>query len=254
MTSSQTIVLVTGSNGGIGFDTVAALAAASSEYHVLLCSRSQRKGQEALGKLQARKDLKGTLSLLELDVTSKASIAAALEQVSKAYGKLDVLINNAGIISTAANLSDQLEETFKTNTIAPALVTEAFLPLLKKATLPGGARIVHVSSGLGSIANRGNPSHASYKLDAVAYRMSKSALNMLAVSQYATLKDAGIKVWAMCPGYVVTNLSGETGRKTRMDAGALSSETSAQTLLQIVEGARDKDVGGFVHKDGTYPW
>lgn len=162
-----------------------------------------------------------------------------------------MLINNAGIVSMAKALIDQLRQTFETNAFAPAVVTEAFLPLLEKGN---DVRLIYVSSGLGSINMRADESLPYYKLEATIYRMSKAALNMLAVCHQAGLKDKGIKVFAFDPGFVVTNLTGEADRENRVKRGAGDPAESGRALLNIVEGGRDKDVGKFLHKDGLFPW
>lgn len=239
-----------GANGGIGFETAKAVAASSPTYHVIIGSRSVEKGQKALSDLQSQ-NMKGSLSLLQLDVTDPKSISDAAAKVQKDFGRLDVLINNAGIISVAKPLIDQLRETFETNTFAPAVVTEAFLPLLEKGK---DVCLIYVSSDLGSINIRADESWPYYKLEATTYRMAKAALNMLAVCHQAEFRDKGFKVFAFNPGFVVTNLTGEADRENRVNMGAGDPADSARGLLDIVSGARDDDVGKFLHKDGLHPW
>ena len=107
-----------------------------------------------------------------------------------------MLINNAGIISRSASLIEQMRETFETNTFGPAVVTEAFLPLLEKSK---DGRLIYVSSDLGSITRRADPGDKYYKIPATTYRMSKAALDMLMVCHHAELRQKGIKVWAFNP-------------------------------------------------------
>ena len=213
-------------------------------------SRSVEKGEKALTELQ-KCDLKGSLSLVQLDVTDKDSIEIAVKTIEESFGRIDTLINNAGISISGPSLIEQLRQTFETNTFGPAVVTEAFIPLLKKSTQ---GRLIYVSSGLGSIELRTDKSHKYYRLPAMAYRMSKAALNMLTVCHEMEFGEAGIKVFSFNPGYVVTNLTGEHDRENRIKQGAGSAEVSAQTLLSIVDGRRDADVGKFVYKDGVHPW
>jgi NAD(P)-dependent dehydrogenase (short-subunit alcohol dehydrogenase family) len=189
--------------------------------------------------------------LLQLDVTDQKSISDAVAKVQRDFGRLDVLINNAGIVRMAKPLINQLRETFETNTFGPAVVTEAFLPLLEKGN---DVRIIYVSSDLGSINMRTDELAPYYKLDATVYRMTKAALNMLAVCHQAELKDKGIKVFAFNPGFVVTNLTGEGDRENRVKRGAGDPADSGRALLDIVNGGRDEDVGKFLHKDGLHPW
>jgi NAD(P)-dependent dehydrogenase (short-subunit alcohol dehydrogenase family) len=228
------------------------IAASSPSYHVIVGSRSVEKGEKALSELKAQNP-KGTLSLVQLDVTDQTSIANAVATVEKEFGRLDVLINNAGIVTQKKTLIDQLRDAFETNTLGPAVVTDSFKPLLLKSK---NARLIYVSSGLGSIAKRSNPNDPFAALKEYPYHMSKAALNMLMACDYAVLGPQGVKAWTYCPGYVVTNLTGtgEKGRQERIANGAGSPRDSANGLLAIIEGKRDADVGKFVHQDGLYEW
>ena len=132
------------------------------------------------------------------------------------------------------------------------LLTEALTPLLKASP---ASKLVNVTSDLGSIALNCDPKAPSYPAEFDAYRMSKAALNMLTTCQHKELKDFGCKVWCYCPGFVITNLTGEEDLQWRKDLGAGSSETSAQGILEIVEGKRDSEVGGYITRYGkSYPW
>lgn len=251
MGEEKTIVLITGANSGIGFDSSAAITASSPKYHVIMGSRSTEKGEKALAEVRARKEIQGSLSLIKLDVTNEESIAAAVKEIESSLGRLDILVNNAGIVSFAPTLVAQLRDSVETNTLGAAAVTEAFMPLLQRSAAP---RLIYVSSGLGSIALRLDDSFPYSKLPATAYRVSKAALNMLAACHTVEFREWGCKVWAFDPGYVVTNLTGEADRERRKALGAESSEVSARELLRIVTGERDGEVGRHVHKDGVYPW
>jgi len=154
--------------------------------------------------------------------------------------------------SAAPATRENLRAVFETNVNGPTLVTQALLPLLKASKSP---KIINVSSGLGSIGMRSDPENFMYSVDFEVYRMSKAALNMLTACHAANFKDFGTKVWSYCPGFVVTNLTGEEDRQNRVDMGAESSETSAQGILEIVRGDRDKEAGTFVTRRGqAYPW
>jgi NAD(P)-dependent dehydrogenase (short-subunit alcohol dehydrogenase family) len=132
-------------------------------------------------------------------------------------------------------------------------VTEKFLPLLEKSK---GARLVYVSSGLGSINMRLDPKDPYKMLQALAYRMSKAAINMLVACDVMNYGPKGMKVWAFDPGYVVTNLSGtgEKGKRERVKNGAGDPKVSAKALAAVLAGKRDEDVGKFIHENGVYPW
>ena len=264
---SKTIVLITGANIGVGKATAAVLASSSPNYHVILTSRSEEKGTAALHELQASGTLQGTLSWQQLDVTSDASIAAAAAAVEKDYGRVDVLINNAahgGMETMQAPMRQHFTEVIDTNTVGPVLVTEAFKHLLLKSE-GGKGRVIFVSSGLGSVGRKLNPASPDSVLrlfsegtppllgDVLAYRVSKAGLHMVAAHYHVELKDAGVKVHVLCPGFVATNLR----RDKEPLPTALPPETSGRTIKGIIEGERDADLGKFVHcneGEGTYPW
>ncbi|KAL1598887.1 hypothetical protein SLS60_008030 [Paraconiothyrium brasiliense] len=212
--------------------------------------RSLEKGQKALEEVNARKP-HGTLSLLALDVSNDDSIHAAAKKLEADYGHLDVLINNAGNqVQPRFPTREQLRESFETNVYGPVILMQTLLPLI---TVSQGKKIINVSSELGSITGGSNPSHHAYRNPFTAYRMSKAALNMLSATTYAHLKDQGVKVWSFCPGFVITNLADQRDRRAAM--GAESSETSAQAILDIVEGKRDAEAGKFIGRYGRQiPW
>ncbi|KAF2276869.1 NAD(P)-binding protein [Westerdykella ornata] len=261
MSSNKRIILITGANNGIGFETAAALATASSKNHVLVAARSRSKGEQAIKNIQARNPV-GTLSLVELDVTSDASIAAAAKQIETEFGRLDVLVNNAGIctLHTVADTTREiLHSTFDANVYGPMLLTNAVAPLLKKSKDP---RIINVSSTMGSITLRSDHTDPlSANNLAEAYRMSKAALNMLTATLNFEFKDwpTPCKVWSFCPGFVVTDLGarddGTGSREWKKNNGAENPETSAEGIRQIVDGERDGEVGKFVQRFGKQgPW
>lgn len=212
--------------------------------------RSLEKGQKALDELQARKPV-GTLSLIALDVTSDDSIHAAAKKLEAEFGRLDVLVNNAGNqIQPRYPTREQLREAFETNVYGPVILTQTLIPLI---TASNSKKIINVSSELGSITAGSNPDYYTYQNPFTAYRMSKAALNMFSATTYAHLKDQGVKVWSFCPGFVVTDLAGQ--REGRAAMGAQSSETSAQAILDIVEGKRDTEAGTFIGRyDAQIPW
>jgi NAD(P)-dependent dehydrogenase (short-subunit alcohol dehydrogenase family) len=237
------IALVTGATRGIGLETVRQLA--SSGVHTLLAGRDRAKAVDAVLKMQAE----GLpVEAIALDVTDDASIAAAVDEIARRHGHLDILVNNAGIArdDRQRKPSEQTlavwRETFDTNLFGVIAVTQAFLPLLRKAP---AARIVNVSSVLGSIALQANPASPYYDYKVPAYNVSKSAVNAWTVQLAYELRDTPIKVNAVHPGYV----------KTEMNAG--------EGELDIADGARtsvamalrgDGANGRFVHFEETLPW
>ncbi|KAK6598156.1 short chain dehydrogenase [Botrytis cinerea] len=234
---SKRIILVTGANAGIGFDTTYALSNASPNNHIILAARSAEKGSKALAEIEARKPA-GTISLIELDITKDESIAAAVAKITTDFDDID---RRAAYITT-----------LNTNSISPLLLTEAMVPLLQKSKDP---RIINVSSCLGSIFERLNPDFQYYGATQEVYRMSKAALNMATACMSVNYKSWGAKVWAFCPGYVVTNLAGEKQRQNMIDQGAESSETSAAGIVEIVEGRRDGQPDIFLARyNETWNW
>lgn len=223
----------------------------SDSYHVIIAGRNLDKVNAALAEIKGTSGVKGTLSALQIDVTDKASITAAAQQVEKDFGRVDALLNNAGVSSTKDTVAEQLEDVLHTNVIGPARVSETFLPLLLKSKTPYS---IYTSSGLGSIGLAADTTNPWHGVDAVAYRMSKSALNMLAVQEAKLLGKQGVKVVVMCPGLVESNLRGTSEEARSAGGQAEPPEVSAKILLSIIEGNRDGDVGKFVWKDGVYPW
>lgn len=232
----------------MGFDTVAALTAASPHYHVIIGSRNLAKGTAALEKIKARNN-SGSASIVQLDVTDDVSISAAAASIERDHGHLDILINNAGICpepkDNAWPSREEMREIFETNVYGPTMVTKIMLPLLFKSKDP---RIVNVTSSLGSTATRLDPSDLVASANYPAYRMSKAGLNMLTAYTYTLEEAKGVKVWSFCPGWVITDLGGDREMKERV--GADSSETSARGILEIVQGKRDGEAGSFVERDG----
>lgn len=245
-----------GANGGIGFDTAALLTSSSPNNHVIVGARNTTKGEAALKQIQDMNP-KGTTSLVQLDADDDASIAAAVQHIEQEFGRLDVLINNAGICIETYDRQwpsrDQLRAEFETNVFGPTILTAALLPLLRQSEAP---RIINVSSGLGSITRCVTTPDKSYGVivRVPGYRMTKSALNMLTAYQHQQLKDEGFKIWTYCPGFVITDIGNDREERKKMD-GCESSETSAQGILEILEGQRDSEIGQFVTKYGKqYQW
>ncbi|KAH8723908.1 major facilitator superfamily domain-containing protein [Phaeosphaeriaceae sp. PMI808] len=210
-----TITLITGANGGIGFELATQLLA-NDKNIVLLGSRSLEKGHAALKKLQDL-NLPGTVELVNIDVDSESSVSRAAKQVEE---NIDALVNNAAIFltDTESPLAPRLTTTFLTNVVGPAIVTASFAPLLSRSKQT--PRLVNVSSGGGSITARVDPSHFTYDFPDVPYRTSKAALNMLTACHAYEYGRLGWKVFAFCPGYTASNLSS----LTKAELGAQPSE------------------------------
>lgn len=238
------IALITGANKGIGLETARQLA--TQGVHVIIGARDAAKGSAAASQLSAE-GLSAEFQLL--DVTSESSIAAAAEAIGQRHGKLDILVNNAGVLldDYGKLVSEQplslYRETFETNVFGLIATTIAFLPLLKKSD---AARIVNLSSTLGSIGNHSNPASHVYDTKLPAYCVSKSAVNAFTVQLAYELKDTPHKVNAAHPGWVKTDMGGEGAQMEIVDG--------AKTSVRLALLGPDGPNGGYFHMNETLPW
>ena len=214
-----------------------------------MTGRSLEKVESAMSEIKAS-SIKGKLSALQLDVTDECSIDLAAKYVQEQCGQLDVLVNNAAVGGTVdPNIKTRMQLCMETNVVGAAVVANAFRPLLLKAQ---NSYSTFVSSGAGSLT-RATAGPASMPNED-AYRASKAAPNMIAVVEARDFGPKGLKVFAMSPGFVVSNLRGTT-EDLRTGWGKTGDPiVSGQTILSIMEGERDADVGKLMHKDGVYPW
>ena len=188
------IALVTGANKGLGFEVAHQLAASGCT--VLLGARNQVLGEEAADKLK-RDDVR----YLAIDLEDAATIAIATQAIDADFGHLDVLVNNAGIVAQGDGLPsssslDAIERAFRVNFLGSVAVTQALLPLLRKAPF---ASIVNVSSGLGSLTKSGDSAWTHVAAKYLGYAASKAALNMLTVQLAYELRGTSIKVNSVDP-------------------------------------------------------
>jgi len=244
MNNSQKIALVTGATRGIGLETVRQLAGAG--VHTLLAGRNGERAQAAASKLKAE----GLpVEAITLDVTDGKSIASAVAEVRERYGRLNILVNNAGILldefgrAPSEQTLDTWRKTFETNLFALIAVTQAFLPLLKAA--PAG-RIVNVSSILGSIALHTDPASPIYDFKVPAYNVSKSAVNAWTVQLAYELRDTPLKVNTIHPGYVKTDMNAGEGE--------IDIAEGARTSVALALIGNDGPNGSFSHLGETLPW
>jgi NAD(P)-dependent dehydrogenase (short-subunit alcohol dehydrogenase family) len=235
--TDTTIALVTGANKGIGHTVVRRLA--ERGWTMLLGSRDPARGAAAAAELQ------GDVEALAIDVTSEESVAAAAKEAEERYGRLDVLVNNAGIVGNRVAALDtgaaDLLACYDTNVFGPVRVTRAFLPLLRRSAAP---RIVMVSSGMGSITITGDPDRFESSLVSLTYPSSKTALNMI-TSQYAKALPE-FRVNAADPGYTATDLNGHTGHQT--------VEEGSDAIVALATAGPDGPTGGFFDRTGPVPW
>lgn len=237
------VALVTGANKGIGLETARQLGRRGMT--VLVGARDPARGEAAAGQLR---DEGLDARFVQLDVTDSASIAAAARAIAAAPGRLDVLVNNAGIAIGRAKPSetdlDEVRRCFEVNVYGVVAVTQAMLPLLRRASPP--ARIVNVSSGVGSLTHHADPHWEHAWITAVAYPASKAALNMVTLQFAKELRDTGIKVNAADPGYTATDLNGHRGTQT--------VEEGARASVRLATLDEDGPTGGYFDADGPVPW
>lgn len=204
---TTTIALVTGANKGIGLETARQLGARGAT--VLAAARDEERGREAERALRAAG---ADARFVPLDVTDPGSVQRAADWIDREYGRLDILINNAGIARGSRPSEtdlDAMREVYEVNVFGVIRVTNALLPLLRRAP---AARIVNVSSEVGSITSMTDPSSPlAHMPGSVAYPSSKSALNMITVMYAKELRDTPIKVNAANPGYTKTDLNRNSG-------------------------------------------
>lgn len=256
-TMSPKVVLITGVNSGVGLATAKVLTSASTNYHVIIAARSLSKAQNAKAEVEAENSNSASrLSTVQLDVTDGASITRARDFVEKEFGYLDALVNNAAVGNTDPDVYTRFRAVMDTNVIGPAVIADAFRPLLLKSSNPYS---IFVSSGAGSFGRAVEQlQNKREKLpeppNGGAYLVSKAALNMIALREHDEFAEKGLKVFAMCPGFVVSNLRG-TREELRSGWGqAGPASVSGGIMLSILDGKRDEDVGKLVWKDGVYEW
>ena len=232
--SSPAVALVTGANRGIGFEVCRQLA--QRGHTVMLGARDRSKGEAAAADLAKE----GRMVLpCQLDVTDVKSIERTRARVEREFGRLDVLVNNAAILydtwqrAADADLA-QVREALDTNLFGAWSMVRAFLPLLRSSR---HARVVNVSSEAGSLASMGSGTPA--------YSLSKAALNALTRMLAAELREDGILVNAVCPGWVATDMGGSGGRPV---ADGAASVVWAATLTN------DGPTGRFFRDGRPLPW
>ncbi len=242
MDETKKVALVTGANKGIGFEVARQIGKAG--WTVLAAARSEELGKKAAAILQAE----GLdVHFLFIDLDTPESAVASAETVRERFGKLDLLVNNAGIVSkgdgspSKASL-EALETVMRTNFIGAVAVTQAMLPLLASA---GKAQIINVSSGLGSIGLQTDTNWPFAPVKVLAYCASKAALNMLTVQLAYEFRDGKIAVNSVNPGYTATELNGHSGPQTVEEGAA-----------EIVRLALDASpaTGKFLETGGELPW
>ena len=249
---SKRIALITGANQGVGLQVAKGLVA--NGLTALVGSRNFERGEAAA------KDIGSGAIAVQLDVTDRASITAAAERIRKEFGRLDVLVNNAAISNTtkgnsslqeyarmtlASNASlDEIRAVWETNVFGVLAVYQEMLPLLRESS---DARIVNVSSGVGSLADNANRAHPYHAFFSPVYPASKAALNAITLAMMIELESTGIKVNLVSPGFTKTNLNGYEG--------TASVEEGSREVVRVALLGPDGPTGTFTRWENvTIPW
>lgn len=238
MKTQNKVALITGANRGIGLEIARQLGKLGIT--VVVSARGQTKASEAAAELCGEGI---DAHAVKLDVTDSADVAALPAYFREKFGRLDILINNAGVAldSPGPATVDTLRATFETNTIAPYAIIRILLPLLRES--PAG-RIVNHSSILGSLATVSSGAAGDWATP--GYTSSKAALNMLTVVMALELKGTNIKVNSAHPGWVQSGIGGENA--------PLSAAEGARTAVTLATLPDNGPSGGFFHLDEILPW
>lgn len=229
------IVFITGGNKGLGYETAKRLLGMG--YKVYIGCRNEEKGKIAAAELGAK--------LLLIDVTRDESVKNAARIMTEKEGRLDILINNAGIAGAFAKPEDitgsDMEKVYGTNVFGVVRVTNAFIPLLRKSENP---IIVNVSSGLGSFGMVTDDTTEESRVNSLTYCSSKSAVSMLTLQYAKGLPD--MKVNCADPGATATDLNGGRGKQTVQEG--------ADAIVRLAMIGKDGPTGVFMNRNGIIPW
>ncbi|KAF5135144.1 Short-chain dehydrogenase/reductase tropE [Metarhizium anisopliae] len=283
------IILVTGANTGLGLEIVKALCGSIAQYEILLGGRSLDKAKAAVSEIVTSfPGAEGRVTAIQVDVEDDDSIAAAFDTVKNKYGRLDVLVNNAGestsnqllrgricaILTASGALFDiqfltgsmtmrqVWNQSWNVNITGSQIMTSVFIPLLLESDDP---RLLFITSGTSTLAGsenldlpinhvppKGWPKGGPPPISIPAYRSSKAGMNMMMREWHRTLKEDGVKVWAISPGYLATGLGGSV--EVNKKQGAADPAIGGQFVKDVVEGHRDDDVGKVILRDRVQPW
>jgi NAD(P)-dependent dehydrogenase (short-subunit alcohol dehydrogenase family) len=231
----STITFITGANKGLGYETARRLI--ELDQTVIIGARDAGRGQAAADRLGAR--------FVPIDVTDDGSIKRAAADIEAHEGRVDTLINNAGIIGAHVAASELTGDdallVFETNVISVVRVTNAFLPLLKRSDAP---TVINVSSGMGSFALTHDPSRVESTIASPLYTASKAAVTMM-TAQYAKAIPE-VRFNAADPGYTATDLNGRSGHQT------VTEGTDA--IVGLATEDPSAGTGRFVDRFGPVAW
>jgi NAD(P)-dependent dehydrogenase (short-subunit alcohol dehydrogenase family) len=244
----EKVALITGASKGLGFETAYQLG--MKGYTVIVTARTQQKSNKSADALKS----KGINAVgMQLDVVNINDIDNISKSINEHFGKLDVLINNAGVQldfpgfmpgnSTETVSMDILKQTFEINYFAPITLTQKLLPLLKKSS---AGRIVNVSSIMGSLTLHADLNSPIYGIKLLAYNSSKTALNQFTLHLAEALKDTPVKVNSAHPGWVKTDLGGEYA--------PMSIEDGVKSIIDLSILNENGTTGSFIHLGESLPW
>lgn len=236
------VALISGANKGIGYEIARGLGA--KKLRVLVGARDESRGKAAADALKSEG---ADAKFVKLDVTDQSTVQSAATWIDKEFGRLDILINNAGIAEWGTTPSTvdlaKVREVYETNFFGPIALIQAMLPLLRKSK---HGRIVNVTSSLGSMTLASDPNSPMSQFLALGYNTSKSALNSMTVQFANELKGTPIKVNAICPGYCATDINNHSGPR--------SAAQGAVAAIQYATLGPDGPTGGYFNEDGRIPW
>jgi NAD(P)-dependent dehydrogenase (short-subunit alcohol dehydrogenase family) len=239
----EKVALITGGNKGIGFEIARQLG--QRGIFVLIGARDETRGQQAAAALTAE----GLpVAALIIDVTDGASVAHAAGDIGQRHGRMDILVNNAGITGgfrgpPSEVTLNQVREVYETNVFGVIAATNAMLPLLRRSA---AARIVNMSSGLGSLTWNSDPDSEFANYNLVTYQSSKTALNAVTLAYAKELRETGIKVNCADPGFTATDLNQHRGYRT--------VEQAAVIAVRLATLGPDGPTGTFQDENGIIPW
>ncbi|KAL0942761.1 short-chain dehydrogenase [Colletotrichum truncatum] len=242
-TFKMVVVLVTGGNTGIG-EQVAHQLARQPDHHIIIASRNADAGAKVAADITATGH---SASSVQLDLASDESINAAVEYIKDVHGKLDVLVNNAGVavdFNPGLSRREIFNQDYNVNVAGTAVLTDALLPLLRKTVSP---RVVFVSSSLASMTLSTDKTWPYYNNGGEAYSCSKAALNRLANHYAKTLAEVGALVNAVCPGLVKTKLN-------NYREGGTTPEEGASRIVELALLRPGGPTATFSGRNGTIPW
>ncbi|KAF4839321.1 Short-chain dehydrogenase/reductase tropE [Colletotrichum siamense] len=274
MASDKKVVLVTGGNTGLGLEVVTALYASPWPYQIIIGCRTVVKGENAIASLIGQtSESNSHLSTVQLDISEDSSIETAVQDIKSRFGRLDVLVNNAGVLHDAdiaagkMSIREGFNTSWDVNVTGTHVLTTQAMPLLLKSS---DARLIFITSGTSSLTESGLVDVPVPKLRALnaspakgwpkntpdaipLYRSVKTGLNMLMREWHRTLLNDGVKVWGINPGYVATGIGG-VGAEEMKKMGARDPAEAGKFIKDVVEGSRDEDVGKVVRANGVQPW